>query len=165
MDLKGNYATDKPVNPMLDMQLNIVIQGYDKDANDLLSCWHFDKHDPEDDEEETKFDHPEYHFTFGGRKMWDQMNLTWGASLILPTPRFKYPPMDGILGIDFVLGNYIKKERRHPITKLPEYKSMVKRSQARMWMPYYSSISNHWTKHMHFTEGMDLEKLIPCLIR
>lgn len=165
MDLKGLYTSNKALNPLLDMQLNIVIQGLNKEGDDLLASWHFDKHDPDDDDEESKFLHPEYHFTYGGRKMWGYTTtLNWGASLILPTPRFHYPPLDGILGIDFVLSNYIKKDRRNKITKLPEYKKMIRRSQERIWKPYYLSISNYWTKHLQEGDVMDLSKLIPNLI-
>jgi hypothetical protein len=163
MDLKGIYASDSLVNPLTLMEFNIVVAGYNKQAEDLLAAWHFDKHEFGEDDNETTYIHPEYHFTYGGRKMWNRTDLSWGASLILPTPRFVHPPLDAILGIDFVLGNYIEKDKCHKITKLPEYKKMIYRSQLRMWRPYYLSISNHWQKHSSREEAMDLGLLVPNL--
>lgn len=51
--------------------------------------------------------HPHFHLTWGGDTM---KGLGLGDVLLLPTPRISYPPLDIILGIDFVLSNFVKAD-------------------------------------------------------
>jgi hypothetical protein len=162
IDAKGLYATSTLLNPFLHIELNIEITGYDEDCLPLLASWHLDKHIQEGDEE-TKYIHPEYHMTYGGRKMWDS-NLAFGSSLVFPTPRFIHAPLDAFLGIDFVLGNYLHKTKIKRLINDPEYIKIMARSQIRVWRPFYSSIANHWNRHFSAEECFNCFSLIPNII-
>lgn len=146
INLKGRYYNIKSIcNPLTDIELNLELIGSSSDTktqDDLYSAWHFDRHQF-DDNNVTKFIHPEFHFTFGGRRMWDK-TLDYGSSLILPSPRFTHPPLDGILGIDFVIQNYLENSVHIKLTQSQEYRRILYNSQCRMWRPYHCAIANHW---------------------
>ena len=78
----------------------VTVEG--KNQNGLFkSSWHLDY----DNNNVQDFIHPHFHITWGGNKMKD---LNLGEVLLLPTPRFSYPPMDIVLGVDFILSNFVK---------------------------------------------------------
>lgn len=132
-------------NPLQSLEFNIEISGAFLEANDVLklkAAWHLDKHIPKKAGELTKYIHPEYHLTHGGRKIWDLTGYNYGQSIILPTPRLCHPPMDGILGIDFILQNYFKKEAHMDLTMSLDYLRLIGGAQNRLWRPYYLAIAN-----------------------
>lgn len=61
--------------------------------------------------------------TFGGQIM---ENVNLGDVLLLPAPRISYPPMDIVLGIDFILSNFVEKKVYNELRCDPQYKSAVK---------------------------------------
>jgi hypothetical protein len=167
--VKGPFHTDQKVrNPLTDLEFNVVILGCHLDGGgdyvDLISSWHLDKHIPGHEEELTKFIHPEYHMTYGGRKMWGT-SFDFGQSLVLPTPRLNSPPMDGILGIDFVIHNYFKREVHQKLTSSPEYQRLIYQAQMRLWKPYYLTIARayHKLEAIEFNECITHKGLVPNL--
>jgi hypothetical protein len=118
------------------------------------SSWHLDF----DNAPDSEYLHPSFHLTYGGKTM---KSTELGNVLLLPAPRISYPPMDAILGIDFVLSNFVKKEKYNKIKSNNQYKAAVKRSQQRLWRPYMLSMANHWCKFAnchHFTVNRNLNK-------
>jgi len=103
----------------------------------VRSSWHLDF----DDALDSEYLHPNFHLTYGGKKM---KSTELGNVLLLPTPRISYPPMDAILGVDFVLSNFIKKDTYNRIKDDSQYKSAIKNSQYRLWRPYMLSLAKHW---------------------
>ena len=80
----------------------------------------------------------------------------------MPSPRFAYPPMDAILGVDFILRNYINKDKTKNILNTPEYRLMVTKSQERLWKPYFISISSKWiTDKLNINDNFNYDKLVP----
>lgn len=147
IDVKGRYyKTNSICNPLITIELNIELFGALEDIDDLYAAWHFDRHIYDEEGERTKFIHPEFHFTYGGRRMWDR-SFEYGSSLIMPAPRFTHPPMDGVLGIDFVIQNYIRAERHRALTESQLYRQAVANSQYRMWRPYHCAIADHWRQY------------------
>lgn len=168
---RGPFHPDEKIrNPLSDLEFNVVISGGRlNDAGDyinLISSWHLDKHVPAHQEELTKYIHPEYHMTYGGRKMWDLTSFDYGQSLILPTPRICFPPMDGILGIDFVIHNYLKRDFHKKLTEKADYKRLILNSQNRFWKPYYLAIAKAYSEMegMSFNNCITHLSLIPNLI-
>jgi hypothetical protein len=168
--VKGPFHPDDKVrNPLTDLEFNVVVLGGRYDTNgdvvELISSWHLDKHIPENGEEVTKFIHPEYHMTYGGRRMWDKTSFDYGQTLILPTPRLNSPPMDGILGIDFVIHNYLKREQHKNLTTSREYQCIIQQAQVRMWKPYYLAIAKAYHKFdaIDFNNCITHKSLIPNL--
>jgi len=125
-------------DPLKRLVFNIILRG---DETSAMASWHLDKHSqissPEDKEE--KFLHPEYHFTFGGTHMEDKHNIEgwdFGQTLILRSPRLMHPPMDIILGIDFILNHFIPRKYSNLILDNKQYIEITKRMKKLLWKPY-----------------------------
>jgi hypothetical protein len=101
------------------------------------SSWHLDY----DDNDGQEYIHPYFHLTWGGDILKD---LNLGNVLLLPTPRISYPPMDVVLGIDFVLSNFVKVDIYRQIQNDSQYKAAVKNAQEKYWKPYMLSLAHHW---------------------
>ena len=74
--------------------------------------------------------------------MWEQED-DFGATLILESPRIAHPPMDAILGIDFVLTNYIKSSDLG-FRQENDYQKLLRGAQERLWMPYARALVFAW---------------------
>lgn len=163
--------TDVICDPLEKLEFNIELLGYMlneefPDGTDLHSSWHLDRHIFDDPEEENKYSHPHYHFTFGGNKMKDLVGTyNYGQSLILPTPRIAYPPMDVILGIDFIIQNYYNKNKVRHIISDSKYIEIVTKAQERLWKPYYMSIFSKWNCAVspNIESEFNYNKLLPFL--
>lgn len=120
--------------------------------------WHFDF----DTKTDAEYVHPFFHLTYGGKSM-DGLDL--GKTLLLPTPRIAYFPMDFVLGIDFILSNFMLKEQYMKLRDKKEYDSAVKNSQSRLWQPYVYTIANHWGKTINLPNSYyGCNQLLPTLI-
>lgn len=157
LEIKFSVCIDSKQNtigiihdPLNDLKFNIELTGFMlneeyPDGMALHSSWHLDRHIFEKSEEESKYSHPHYHFTFGGDKMKARLGvMDYGQSLILPTPRIAYPPMDAILGIDFIIQNYYTKNKVQDILTDSQYIQIISDAQERLWKPYYMSIFSKW---------------------
>jgi hypothetical protein len=123
---------------------SIEISGY-SDQNKVLSHWHLDF----DSDGNNEYIHPDFHLTFGGNAMkaeGEDENQVFGKILLVPSPRLPHPPMDAILGIDFVIKNFVQKNIANAITSNSQYRSAIKSSQERLWRPYMLSTTRHWCK-------------------
>lgn len=140
-------------NPVSAYNFSIEIMGKN-DGQTIRSSWHLDF----DNTLDSEYLHPSFHLTYGGKTM---KSTELGNVLLLPTPRISYPPMDAVLGVDFVLSNFVKKDTYNKIKANSQYKAAVKRSQQRLWRPYMLSMANHWCKFatcQHFTTNNTLIK-------
>ena len=170
LSINGRQQDVKIIHdPLDDLTFDIEIFGAHIDATsdsvvELYCSWHLDRHISKPNDGSTKYSHPLYHFTFGGRKMEDG-GLNFGACLILPSPRFAYPPMDAILGIDFILQNYFHKDRIKKLVNMPEYMDIIRKSQERLWQPYFYSLASNWLNlgMMNFSDEFTFDKLFPFL--
>lgn len=170
INFKENVA-DLIHDPLDKLEFNIELFGYllNEDFQDgihLHSSWHLDRHIFDGLEEENKYSHPHYHFTFGGNKMKNQIGTyDYGQSLILPTPRIAYPPMDAILGIDFIIQNYYNKNKVRNIVSDSKYIEIISEAQERLWKPYYMSIFSKWNCAVsaNINSDFNYNKLLPFL--
>lgn len=157
-------------DPLNNLKFNIELFGFmlteGCDIVALHSSWHLDRHIFENSEEESKYLHPHYHFTFGGDKMKAQLGvMDYGQSLILPTPRIAHPPMDAILGIDFIIQNYYTKSKVQDILTDSQYIQIISNAQERLWKPYYMSIFSKWNCAVsaNIDSDFNYNKLLPFL--
>jgi len=130
-----SITKDKDIvsNPIKKLDtFNIVIKGKDKKENELISSWHLDKKIVSDT---YTFSEPEFHFTFGGYKM-EESNLDFGQLLLMRTPRIMHPPLDLILGIDFILKNYISKKYNDTFINDKKYIEIINEVKKLIWKPY-----------------------------
>lgn len=171
IDIKGIIPDENPeiiMNPLeqLRFDLELLGQGFDEkeDVVDLHASWHLDKHIRKKDDGSPKYSHPEYHLAFGGDKMEANPHI-YGASLILPSPRLSYPPMDAVLGINFILQNYFHKKDIAGILSNPDYRAIIYYSQKLLMKPYITSLMSFWTGgNLQYGEFIDPFSIFPLLI-
>ena len=135
LDISYLESNDKDI-PLSHYNFRIIVEGMNTKGI-FKSSWHLDY----DNKENQNYIHPHFHITWGGEKMKD---LNLGDVILLPSPRFSYPPMDIILGIDFVLSNFVKVDLYKKIISNNQYKTAVQKSQEKYWKPYILSLAHHW---------------------
>jgi hypothetical protein len=172
---------EHPTDPLDSLEFNLRIYGDGKEPRSHCS-WHLDRHlsednnEPEDEEEEsgkaqakgTSEDeqepgdaHPRYHFQFGGRHMSDEK---YGNALLLGSPRLAHPPLDAVLGVDFVLANFRGAEWRKLLSENPNYQRILGNSQRRFWRPYIQSIGACWANDRFPREAWDPRDVWPSMM-
>jgi len=173
-EMEGRYFDKGNPNILSDplvclTNFNIMIYGLDENNKDLCAAWHLDRHTDElgiGTADDKGYMHPEYHITFGGKKMEKDEPLNFGNILILPTPRLPHPPMDVVLGIDFIIQNFYPKEHKIDILEDERYIAIVKNAQLRLWRPYFRSLASHWQSNLCTvnTDNFSPMRLLSCLI-
>lgn len=150
-------------NPLETLEFNLMLFGQYNDCGRLTNVycvWHLDR-DEVKGRATQKFMHPFYHFQHGGRKM--NESLRYGSSLILESPRIAHPPMDAILGIDFVLTNFVERKDILDLRQDLQYKRIMRNAQIRMWKPYFMALANSWNTVID--PNWNSEMIFPQLIR
>lgn len=92
--------------------------------------------------------HPVYHLHYGGNRLDSTIqneDHCYGDSLFLDSPRLAHPPMDAILGVDFVLTNYVSQESFRTLREDNQYQNLVKAAQSRVWRPYIQALAHSWS--------------------
>ncbi|MBP7678791.1 MAG: hypothetical protein KA096_00035 [Bacteroidales bacterium] len=137
---------NKVRDPFKHLELNIVISGNnilpDQKIKEVITCYHIDRHLSSDTAGEPEDIHPIYHLQYGGRFL-DQKYFDFGNTFILHSPRIVHYPMDLILGVDFVLSNFLSskwKEQR----SIGEYVNLIREYQNYFWKPYAHTKASHW---------------------
>lgn len=134
---------DLAEDPLAYLEFNLVVKGKDKNGKDLVNSWHLDRH-PDNSHSESA--HPTYHFQYGGKKLMLPNNEN-GNHLVIDTPRIMHPPLDIILGVDFVLSNFLGKKRAFLCEKVRPYLLSVESLQKMVWRPYIYSVARHWSSY------------------
>ena len=167
MTIEGKYYFDKIItNPVTYCTINIEILGSVDDYDDLHASWHLDNHISHVGDGLNKFIHPNYHFKFGGNRMWDKAGMKSGSLIILPTPRLNHSPLDGILAVDFIIQNYLRYEDHLTLTQNQEYKNILYNSQFRLWRPYYCAIAENWKEFENACdESISPHLLMPNIVK
>lgn len=100
----------------------------------------------------SNYIHPWFHLTYGGHGV---KHIDNGRLMVLPTPRIPIWPMDFILGLDFILSNFLNKEDYNRwFIDDSNYKSSLKNSQYNIWRPYILAIAHHWCKFSNCKHNM-----------
>jgi hypothetical protein len=152
VDVEGHFTdADIPVDPFSSLVFELIIHGTVSTGARKYRCsWHLDRHvdnggklSTSSDEEEEDPDevHPRYHVHFGGRRM---QGGDYGDAIIVDVPRLAHPPLDAILGVDFVLANFRGNEWRKLMQDDAQYQSLLKNSQRRAWRPYVIALESCW---------------------
>lgn len=148
--IEGSCEESDSNDPLSTLALDIVITGmYEgkSDAESACAAWHLDKHIHDEDSNEPEFAHPIYHFSFGGMHLERTLNPFSVAILLADTPRLAHPPMDAILGIDFILTNFIGLSLSS-VRRDTFYLNTVGTMQQRLWKPYANSLQSFWISGM-----------------
>lgn len=138
---KENYVED----PILKLtSLNIILN-----SKQYTSSWHLDKHVRNENNNSTYL-HPAYHLTFGGHHMEDQQKEDsdeFGRALIIRSPRIMHPPMELILGLDFIFTHFIPKSELDLVTHR-SYIEIIENLKAKIWLPYALSIVKNYCSNV-----------------
>lgn len=165
ISIKGKTKnTEVLYDPIEELFFDIEVMGISKSNGNVFCSWHLDRHQPKNSDKLEHYSHPKYHFSFGGKKA--EETDFYGSTLILPTPRFIYPPMDAVLGIDFIVQNYIHKNKRQALVTHSDYNSIVKKSQERLWKPFFNCILSNWQEpnKLSVEDDFHYAKLLPLII-
>ncbi|MDE6569972.1 MAG: hypothetical protein K2K43_05050 [Alistipes sp.] len=116
----------------------ISFRGYGKGGKIYHSAIHLD-YDPTNS---SNYIHPWFHLTYGGHSI---KNVAHGELMIMPVPRVPIWPMDFILGLDFVLSNFLSEsDYKNWFVADSNYKAALRNSQKEIWQPYFLSMAHHW---------------------
>jgi hypothetical protein len=130
-------------DPFQALSFDIVINA-NCDKKSVRCTYHLDRHLFEEGDNESEEPHPWYHFQFGGKKLIeDHQDLDTGQVLFLNSPRIPHPPMDLILGIDFLVSNFFPKEWKS-LTAKPEYNNLIEKYQKLFLKPYIFNFASQW---------------------
>lgn len=115
-----------------------------------FQSWHLDRDalDKETIASSNDYLHPRYHITFGGTAIKEQKaeGVDFGQTLYFGTPRFMHPPLDPILGIDFLLNHYVRREHAEIFIGNKEYSQIVKKMKDFLWKPYAFAFSQNYCR-------------------
>lgn len=134
--LREDYAED----PLIHVEFNLVVKGVSNEGVPLIASWHLDRHP---DNSKSKSVHPVYHFQYGGHKL-VVPNNNFGSQFVLDMPRIMHPPLEIILGVDFVLSNFFGEKRELLCCDNRPYVLSVSKLQDLIWRPYVYSVARHW---------------------
>jgi hypothetical protein len=155
---------DEVCDPFSALEFNMTLGGEHRDAGlikKVMCSWHLDR-DLGAGAGVQEYMHPIYHFQHGGRHTWNT-GLSYGAALILEAPRFAHPPMDAILGVDFVLTNFFVSSSLNFRDEF-EYRSIIRTAHARIWRPYVHALALAWTPAASSSTWPPTDKLWPQLL-
>ncbi len=140
ISLKGACLdADTADDPFDQLNINVLITGKDVNDKPLMAAWHLDKHEGG----ESEFQHPDYHLHYGGRKVRESENtvpgFSYGSLLLLESPRPEHKPLDGILAVDFVLGNFLGPARRRLQAENERYAELTFEAEKRCCRVYHEA--------------------------
>ncbi len=161
----GKQINETDIGHMFNNYLfNVIFKGYGLGKEEYYySSFHLD-YEPSNS---SNYIHPWFHLTYGGINV---KNIEHGQLMILPAPRIPFWPMDFMLGLDFILSNFLNKnEYNKEFIADSYYRSALKKSQDSIWRPYILSISHHWCKFTNCKYNMSDNALslnyVPTLIQ
>ncbi len=157
-NIKIINSKNKIINPIDRLEsFNIVIQGENDEGGEFISAWHLDKRE---ESNSYNFSEPIFHFTFGGYKMENKhkdSNWDYGQLLLMRTPRIMHPPLDIILGIDFVLNQYVSKEYSTLFISNKRYIDIVSQIKDLIWKPYAVAFAKKMHNDFSKIDGLNFD--------
>ena len=144
---------------------NLVITGWfinneSSAIEKAICCWHLDWHPHLGNSIlDDVLMHPKYHFQHGGKKI-KGYESKLGNTFVMASPRIAYPPMDAILGIDFILTNFIHRDKITSVRADSRYRRLVQEAQKNYWKPYFDAISSSWHANQRGAENQFFPQLI-----
>lgn len=163
----------------------IIFSGYDENNIEYKCSWHLDYEEKSKNDglDEPKVFHPLFHLTYGGvtmRSIYEHLkdsgyshvkdnavydNKTSFIPLLLIAPRIPFPPMDYFLGIDFIICNFLNKKDYQKLQTEKNYKRVIKKSQEKLWKPYFDIMAKNWDKHINHSLAITPHMLNQMLLQ
>lgn len=150
IDVRGELTEQLP---MRHMQINIELEGVSERGDvSVHFAWHFDRH--ADGGNPAIGAHPKFHAQHAGQRV-ESLNRDWGAALFCDAPRLVHPPLDAVLAIDFVAGNYCPN-LWSDLRRDPTFTGLLRTSIHRYWRPYANTIAKSFEDDTFFEEALGL---------
>lgn len=151
VEIEASFTESDDCDPLSKSAIELTLEGLDSQEKPILQSWHIDRHVEAvaglDDDAGIGAVHPRYHLHFGGDRMKNFANSNgldgFSHVLLLDSPRFPHPPLDGVLAIDLVISNFYPKDWKK-LRGTADYRSIIERSQKRFWRPYAKALADHW---------------------
>lgn len=137
------------INPIESLKFDIIIK-----CDQYVASWHLDQHEKDENDGVSTYLHPQSHFTFGGYVM-EEANTEYGNAIIMRNPRLMHPPMDLILGIDFIFNQFLPREKL-PILEDKVYIALMRQVKQILWKPYLLALANNFCDNWNI-ETQDLK--------
>ncbi len=127
------------------LNVDFEVSAINSAGEQFRSAWHLDYHNVIGDEH---FSHPKFHFQFGGKKLrvsaLDASSpFNPGELLLMETPRIMHPPLDIVLAVDFIFGNFLGSKALRKLRSISGYSRIHEKSKRCFWSPYFEAISGH----------------------
>jgi hypothetical protein len=159
INVVGSYVK-RPEGVAVNMlECNVIVKGY-KGDDEYISTYHFDRNI--EGGMAPEYPHPYYHMHFGGREM-DVDNRNFGNLLLLDSPRVAHLPMEIILGVDFILSNFLP-DKWNALRNDGEYVNLHRRYQKLFWRPYIHALAQHWQDEYEGGCEISSTELLPQLV-
>jgi hypothetical protein len=127
-------------NPFVEASMNVLIYGY-KERLYFQSGFHFDLCKP--NELSSEFIHPSYHLQYSPDVDSIENEFEHGSIILMDSPRIVHPPLDFILGFDYILANFAPQQHQI-LLKDGDYNILINKYQEKIWRPYYKRLSDFW---------------------
>jgi hypothetical protein len=153
---------DKINDPFCELSFKVRVKGTNLDYKDGIHYFgfHLDRHHESKPSSEI---HPRYHFQYLQNPFdLDEDNFDFGSTLNLDTPRIMHYPLDLILGLDFLISNFLPSKYNNLINDRT-YAKLIENYQLKIWKPYAHSLASRWS----YTENQivwDSKILCPTLL-
>ena len=153
------------ISKILDMNVDIVLHGRDN-GKIFYNAWHFDFHSTKGDE---VFTHPMYHCQNGGKNLRNSPNtsnldIETGEVILIESPRIMHPPMDPVLAVDFVIGNFLGNDIVRLLHQNRFFKAAITDSIESLWKPYYEIMFKYFDQSQSGQNRALAAKLNPTLL-
>lgn len=134
-------------NDIQEMNVDFELSSVTTDGKSVKSAWHLDYHDVQGNEH---FSHPQFHFQFGGKRLresmcYDNSHFDTGELLLMESPRIMHPPMDPILAVDFVFGNFLGDKYWKALRQKQRFVRIHNESKELFWKPYFEEVSGYFS--------------------
>lgn len=142
ISIVSNYTDwEQLKDPFCELSFNVTVKGINPKVDNGAHYFgfHIDRHHESQSSDEL---HPVYHLQYNINPKKDK-DFDYGATLNMDSPRFLHYPMDLILGLTFLIGNF-QPENYMKLIEDREVVKILKEYQNNIWKPYSLTISNHW---------------------
>lgn len=153
IQISGFCQEPNPIHDLLNSYcLRFVLKHKVEEDIELKDAFRFERHIYSDSDGTPEFLHPLYHFQYGGYEVIEDEDFDKGHVLFVDAPRIMHPPMDIVLAIDFVIGNFYSSERDEVANLFQDsgYKDVVINARKRFWKPYSLGLASNFTTNFNF---------------
>lgn len=149
--VSGDYSSDYGISEGVyssNFSMQMLGSNASSPAHNQICCWHLDGEDGGAQSTQAGYDffHPYYHVQHGGNTVRENgvgINESdyYGHMLLVDSPRLMHPPMDLILGFDFILCNFLPKQIIESLRGGAQYAGVVKNAQQLVWGTYFNTLA------------------------